>query len=170
MLTQERLKEVLYYNPVTGLFTWIKKTSIMSKVSIGDLAGWANGGGYLNIKIDGKSYKSHRLAWLYTYGSFPKSDLDHKNRNQTDNRINNLRLCTYSENGANRSVQSNNSSGYKNVYWYKRGNKWKAQIRSKNERIHLGYFDCKHEAARAYNQKALELHGEFAYLNEVNHP
>jgi hypothetical protein len=91
--------------------------------------------------------------------------IDHKNRNTLDNRKENLRECTYSENNINCGIKKNNTSGFKGVN--KHANKWRAYIKYNNKQIHLGTFENIIEAALAYNKKAIELFGEFAVLNVV---
>ena len=85
MLTQDRLKEVIRYDPESGILSWKKKTANCTKV--GAEAGCLNPNGYREIKIDGTSYKSHRLAWLYVHGYFPEKFIDHIDRNRSNNRI-----------------------------------------------------------------------------------
>ncbi len=97
----------------------------------------------------------------------PKSKVDHKNGNKLDNRKENLRLSTHSQNGCNRGKQVNNSSGLKGVTWNKERLAWHAQIGVRGKRIHLGYFSNPGLAAMAYNHAAIKHHGEFAKLNEV---
>lgn len=92
---------------------------------------------------------------------------DHINHNKLDNRRENLRLCTRQENNRNMPMRSNNTSGYKGVYWHKARSKWQANIRHLGEEVYLGVFEDKHEAALAYNEKAAELFGEFASLNTI---
>jgi hypothetical protein len=94
-------------------------------------------------------------------------EIDHINRIRTDNRKENLRLCNSSQNNINKHKDIRNKSGYKGVSWAKNSNKWRAGIGYNYKYIKLGYFDNIHEAARAYNQKAKELFGEFAYLNTI---
>ena len=91
--------------------------------------------------------------------------VDHINGNPLDNRKSNLRICTHAENQRNRGANKNNTSGYKGVHWSKTTKKWRAEIRHDNKSIHMGYFKTPEEAARAYDKKAKELHGEYAYLN-----
>lgn len=90
---------------------------------------------------------------------------DHQNHNGLDNRLRNIRACTCSQNQQNRLPLKNISSRYKGVHLYKRTGKWKARIRLGKQSIHLGCFDKEIEAALAYDMKAKELFGEFAYLN-----
>jgi len=92
-------------------------------------------------------------------------DIDHINGNPLDNRKSNLRICTHTENMRNRGANKNNTSGYKGVGWHKKGKKWGATIKHNYKSVYIGLYEDKEEAARAYDKKAKELHGEFAYLN-----
>ncbi len=94
-------------------------------------------------------------------------DTDHINRDTLDNRLVNLRVCNESENQHNTGKPKHNTSGYKGVYWHIRSKKWIAKIKLKKKSIHIGCFDDIGNAVMAYNKVALELHGEFAYLNEL---
>ena len=138
MLTQKEVKEILNYDPLTGIFT--RKVSPSRKIRAGSVAGHLNKLGYTEIMISGKIYKAHRLAWLYVYGYFPEHQIDHKDRNKSNNRINNLRHATHSCNMRNTGLQQNNTSGIKGVSWYKRSDKWRARIKVNNKHRHLGYF------------------------------
>lgn len=93
---------------------------------------------------------------------------DHINRNRLDNRRCNLRKCTLSQNMQNRVVLPNNKAGFKGVHWCGPDKKWQAQIYVGKKRHYLGKYKDKHDAARAYNKAALELHGEFACINKVD--
>ena len=95
---------------------------------------------------------------------------DHINHNGLDNRKENLRFATRGQNGANRRAPKNSTSQYLGVYWHKRHKKWSSQVRHNGKRYHLGMFTCEHQAALAYNKKAIEIHGEFANLNVINIP
>ena len=161
-ITQAELKELLNYNPETGAFTWLKTLSNRGK--IGSLAGSFDKDGYINIGINSKTYKSHRLAWLYMTGNWPKNEIDHVNGGPSDNRFSNLREATRSENSMNTRMSSSNSSGYKGVWWAKRVGKWESQIKCNKNKKHLGYFDDKEDAYKAYCLAAKEDHKEFANL------
>jgi hypothetical protein len=161
MISQEELKEVLEYNPDTGLFTWIKSNG--NHLKVGDVAGSRRNDGYIVIIIKGKSYKAHRLAYLYMIGNFPENSIDHINHIKDDNRWVNLRAATSAQNGANTKKRINNKSGYKGVYWNKRSKKWYVKITHMYKVIHLGVYTTPQEAAEAYKKKAIELFGEFSY-------
>ena len=90
---------------------------------------------------------------------------DHKNHNGLDNRRCNLRLCTNAQNQYNRRLQTGCSSVYKGVCWNKEKKRWQAEIQFEGKAIHIGYYDYQIDAAIAYDDRALELFGEFAYLN-----
>lgn len=159
MITQERLRALLDYDPKTGAFTW--KTGRRS----GMKAGWKEKCGnvvYLRIMIDDKAYMAHRLAHLYMMGRWPAVRIDHKDRNPLNNAYGNLREATASQNAANRTVDRRNKSGHKGVSFYKPSGKWVAHIRQNYRLESLGYFDTKEEAAEAYRTAALERFGEFA--------
>jgi hypothetical protein len=157
MLTQERLKEVLTYNPQTGFFTRNKT---------GGPIGCANKKlGYYQIGIDYKRYYAHRLAWLYMYGEMPNKDIDHINNNGFDNSINNLRTATRKENIRNSKHQKNNTSGYKGVIEIK--GKWRAAIKVDRKNIYLGMFSTAEEAHRAYCNAADFYFKEFANYGRI---
>lgn len=145
MITQEELKEQLKYNKKTGIFTWLVANS--NNVQIGDIAGYKNKRGYIYIGINGKIYRAHRLAWLYVHGYMPENGLDHRNRKPWDNRIKNLREVSQQCNMRNsKGIYKSNTSGVKGVYWYKRTNKWHAQMgigyKNKKQIVkYLGQFD-----------------------------
>ncbi len=161
MNTQELLSfcnKKLIYNPLTGSIS--KNGFIRTKPDTK---------GYLIIKLKGKSYKQHRIAFLMTYKYLP-SQVEHKNRIRNDNRILNLRPCNNSQNQQNTGVRSNNSSGYKGVHWRKNRSKWITRITINSKRKILGSFSCKHQAAICYNEAALKYFKEFAYLNTITYP
>jgi hypothetical protein len=144
MLTQERLKEVLCYNPMTGVFT---RAKAVKQTKIGDIAGSRNTKGYLHIMIDNKFYTAHRMAFLYMLGYFPESDVDHKNGVRDDNRWCNLRSVSRSCNMQNCKIRSSNWSGFNGVTWSARDKKWRSQITISDRHIYLGSHDDKISAA-----------------------
>ena len=158
-LTQARLKELLHYDQGTGKFTWLVGRLCIRK---GSIAGTTDIQGYRVVKIDGKSYKAHRLAWLYMVGGWPLDEIDHINTDRADNRWVNLRAATHGQNQANSRVQKNNTSGYKGVAWAKRQRRWRAQIRTNNKTKNLGYFKDISVAAAKYAEAAENTFGKFA--------
>ena len=146
-LTQEHLKRLFLYNPESGLFTRLKTTA--SNAVKGSVAGNRNSRGYVKIKINGREYSAHRLAWLYVYGSFPEAQIDHINQDKSDNRIGNLRKATAPQNQQNVGVRKDNSSGFAGVRWNKQLGKWVANIRVHGIRKHLGCFDDMDAAVQA---------------------
>lgn len=112
----------------------------------------------------------HREVFELFFGPIPKGyEIDHVNGDdKLDNRIENLRLATRSQNTMNRGPHADSISGLKGILWDKRWKKWCARIMFQGKSIHVGKFTCPKEAARAYNEKALELFGEFAWLNPID--
>lgn len=117
-------------------------------------------------KCEGKKHliRMHRAIMGLQYGD--KQEIDHINHNGLDNRRCNLRVCTHRQNGYNQTSKTG-SSKYKGVSWYKPYKKWESYIDTNGKRQKLGYFDNEIDAAKAYNDKAKELFGEFACLNKI---
>jgi len=155
MLTQETLKEVLHYDCETGVFTWA--INIYRKKTKGKIAGTKDKEGYMQIMIKRKTYRAHRLAWLYVYGSFPSKEIDHINCIPSDNRIVNLREASREENQQNKkNAQKNNKSGFLGVS--KSGNVWRATIYLNGKRYSLGFFKSPELAHNAYIQAKRTMH------------
>jgi hypothetical protein len=157
MLTQERLREVLHYDPDTGVFTWLRDTS---RVRAGRQAGSLDAKGYRRIQFEGKGYKAHRLAFLYMLGRWPIGTPDHRNTDGDDNRWLNLRDATFSQNNGNRSRTKSHKTGFKGVYLA--DGLYVARIMKDGVRYSVGYFKDPETAHAAYAAKARELFGEFA--------
>ncbi len=156
MLTQSRLKELLHYDPETGGFTWLLRTS--NRIRVGGIAGCARRDGYRIIRIDGKNHMAHRLAWLYVHGDQPPAETDHINGLRADNRIANLREATKFENQQNRAIHRRNTSGFPGVSWNKEVGKWQAHIRLESRSKYLGLFEMPEDAHSAYLKAKAELH------------
>jgi hypothetical protein len=162
MITQDELKELLHYDPETGVFTW--KVNRGNQVNDGFVAGNMDGDGHLQISINKKKYKAHRLAWLYMTGKWPKEHIDHINGVKDDNKFFNLREATNQENCINRGKGKNNTSGYKGVSWNSGQKKWQANARLNYKLRHLGYFNTAEEAFESYKAFAIKHQGEFINL------
>jgi len=137
-LPQEVLKELLVYDSGTGIFTWNKYRN--SKAVKGGIAGGINPRGYRVIKVNNKTYKEHRLAWLYEYGYFPECDIDHINRDKGDNRLCNLREVSRSCNVRNIGNISSNTSGIKGVRKHNQMEQWVVRITANNKDYYLGCY------------------------------
>lgn len=162
-LTAERLREILDYDPETGIFRW--KVNCGNNRIVGQIAGTTRLSGntsYIIIEICKKKYRAHRLAYLYMNDKWPKDQIDHKDRNGTNNRWNNIRDATNAENQRNTKISKNNKSGFLGVSWNKKWRKWTATIGFNRKDCHLGYFETKEEAAAAYAEARKKYFGEFA--------
>lgn len=155
--SQEELKRLFDYDSDAGVLRW--RVSSSPKVKVGDIAGRKNKG-YIGVMISRKEYQAHRIAWKIVYGEDPE-EIDHINGVKHDNRIDNLRSCTRSQNAMNRGARR----GVKGVHWSKSSSKWRAAIQINGKRKHIGLFNCIKEAERAYKEAAEKHHGEFAYHN-----
>lgn len=158
---------ILHYDINDGVFTWLRHSDIEL---VGTVAGSINDQGYVQIVLDGISYKAHRLVWLYLHGEFPKDIIDHIDGDKGNNRRENLRECSYSENQANRGLNKNNTSGYKGVSFCIPTGKWRALVYFRGTRISCGRFDSVIDAAKAYDRKALEVFGDFASVWYIHSP
>lgn len=157
-LTQARLKELLRYDPETGIFTWL--VARPNGVTVGSLAGSIGDKGYLIIKVWGTPYKASRLAYLYMTGTFPAVFMDHENRVRSDNRWSNLRQATESQNCANRLVK--NQTGFKGVVYRASRDRFEAYLKKDGTRRFLGYFRTAAEAGAAYAAAAVETFNVYA--------
>lgn len=157
----DRLREVIRYDPATGVFTRIKRTGPRTKV--GEEAGYLSVGGYRRIKWNAKPEMEHRLAWLYMIGEWPKDFIDHINLNRADNRWCNLRAATRSQNCANSPKRLKNTTRFKGItkrrYVRKDGKQyWQARARGR----HRGTFDCPAAAHFAYIVAADNEWGDYS--------
>ena len=144
-LTPQQLKEVLFYDPGTGIFTRIKSHQ---PELVGKEAGYTDSQGYRRIKVNSTKYFAHRLVFLYMEGKWPVQQVDHINRERSDNRWENLREVSNKEN-----AQNSGAKGYS-----KGGNRWYAQISTGGKNIYLGSFATSEEAASAYLEAKYKYH------------
>ena len=167
-LTQDYLKQCIYYNEYSGIATWLNRPTehfkserdykIWNTKNATNLISCKGNNGYFRISINGKSYSLHRLVFLYMTGSMPTSQVDHKDRDRLNNSYENLRQATALINSQNQPIRSNNTSGIKGVYWNSLRDKWHARITVNKKVIHLGYYTEKTKAERIRKEAEVE-HG-----------
>ena len=149
MITQERLKQLVSYDPETGVF--MRKVRTSNRVDMSKPMGTLDSYGYLWSSLDGKAFRLHRLAMIYVHGAVHDGDVDHINMNRTDNRISNLREVDRSTNMQNkRTASANNKCGLMGVCFDARRGSYYAQIRINGKNTHLGKFDSAELAHGAY--------------------
>lgn len=157
IISIDRLKYCLHYDPISGIFTWINPPHNHTR-----LRGCVAGGkstGYVMIKIDGVKYKAHRLAWLYVHGVEAPCRVDHKDTDTFNNRIENLRLATQAQNIAN----ARRKAGKKLPKGVRaNGPRFTARISFEKTLYTLGTFDTPEQASDAYFKAAQHFYGEFA--------
>jgi hypothetical protein len=160
-ISRDRLKQAMHYDPETGHFTrLISPREFMVGKRAGSIKPAPNGRQYLTVFIDGKAYLAHILAVFYVTGVWPATDVDHENRDGTDNRWNNLRVATRAQNKANSICRKDNACGFKGVS-FKQG-RWRPRIQVGDKRFYLGSFETPEEANAAYEAAAKKYFGEFA--------
>jgi AP2 domain. len=159
-ITQDRLRELFDYDPLTGLFTTRVSRGSMRA---GKVSGSINSCGYVTFLIDGRRYKAHRLAFLWMTGAFPDGEVDHINHVRSDNRWLNLRAATVSQNRANQAMRGDNTSGVKGVCFDKAHQRYMAYIKVNGRFKNLGRFTDINDAAAAYEVAARKYFGDFAH-------
>lgn len=155
-LTPDELKSMLIYNEITGEFLW-KDNAIRRHVS-GNVAGNKSVWGYVEIRLNRKLYKAHRLAWLYHYGKWPADAIDHIDGDRANNRIANLREASSADNSQNLSVRKTSISGINGVSYDSSRGMWLAQLSVNKTRVLNKRFKTKDEAARAYAAAKMKYH------------
>jgi hypothetical protein len=158
MITQSKLHEMFEYRDDGNL---IHRYTIRGGKQKGEIAGSPHNAGYRQICISRKKYLIHRLIWCYHYGQLP-TQIDHINRERSDNRIENLRECSYSENHGNRGTGRKNTSGYKGVTLDKRDGSWFVYVAHQ----YIGRSQSIEEAAAMYDEAAKDYFGKFALTNK----
>lgn len=162
-ITQARLKSLAVYDENRGLL-WKNLPHFNTNGRVGEPIGtFHKSSGYLRVQIDGERYGVHMLTWLYHFGEYPESDIDHEDTDKTNNLICNLRLAG-DRNTWNTPKYRNNTSGFKGVTWHAKTGKWLARVTCRGVTYRLGSFETSESASRAVEAKRSELHGEF-----VNH-
>ncbi len=169
-LTAQQVRELFDFNSESGELRWKKSipgglNGNATRAKAGSLAGCINKLGYRQICIGGSAYRAHRLVWLLAYGEWPALHIDHINGDKSDNRLQNLRLCTDSENGQNRKTSATyggkaKSSPLIGACFCKKRGMWLASIRINGQYKHLGYFSSDIEAHLKYAE-AKKIHHRF---------
>jgi len=151
---------LLDYDPESGVLTWRERRG--PKAAAGQRAGNIGGNGYRYIRVDRRQYPEHRIIWLQVYGASPCSHIDHKDGDPQNNRLDNLREASRSQNMANRKIDSRNRSGAKGVWWRASLNRWVVDVRKDGRSRRVGSFQTWEDAAAAYAAAAGVEFGEFA--------
>lgn len=165
-ITQEVVKQLFDYHE-DGYLIW--KVKPRQNVKIGDRAGFCANyerGKRWKVKIYTKSYFCSRIIFFWHNGYFPPM-VDHKDRNKLNDKIENLRAASNSDNARNTNSRKNSGSKYLGVYWHAKNRYWCASVSSSGKTKHLGVFINEDDAAKAYNKAATEHYGEFANLNII---
>ena len=159
ILTQERLRFLLDYDPNTGVLTWRAKPS--RGIKVGRQAGTPTSEGYLALQINKKKMFAHRAIWLYVHGVWPPEEIDHINHVRNDNRLCNLRLANRLENSHNTQKHVKNMSGHKGVAWHNRNQKWQVQLQANRKTFYVGQFAQLADAVQARAIAEIFLHKAF---------
>jgi hypothetical protein len=172
-ISAEYARQLLDYNPETGVLTWKARTPDMFKDGkrpkewrcrnwnskcAGKVAGCDRGDGYWVLRIDDILHFRHRIAWLIKTGDWPSDEIDHRDGVDKGDVISNLRPATHAENMQNARMKRNNKSGFIGVSWSKAASKWGARINFQGRYVHLGLFDDPAEASAAYLKAKIEFH------------
>lgn len=161
----EYLRQLLDYDPETGHLTWKERpfsTKQWNAKFVGKRAGSIHCKGYIAVGIDGKVYLAHRIIWAIFYGNEPEYQIDHKDMNPANNKIDNLREATASQNRWNERARRNNKLGIKGVHYCKKDKKYIAELKVNYKRVAHSYHATLDEAQKAYEKAAQLYHGEFA--------
>lgn len=157
-ITQEEVKNLFDYQDSGNL---IRRFSVNSRAIKGQEIGSVGVRGYRRVSIDYTRFFLHRLIFLWHHG-YMSNEIDHINGDKTDNRIENLRSCTRSQNSCNKKIRRDNNTGVKGISWHKRSQKFIARVCYNGKRTHIGYFDDIEEARKSVQKCRDELHGIFA--------
>ncbi len=161
-LTVERLREILHYDPETGIFTWL--VTLSNRGCAGTVAK-GRSCGYLTIRINGILHYQHRLAWLYVNGQWPTEEIDHANGDKADNRLCNLRAATRSQNMLNKPRLKRAKNKYRGVCFHAESEQWMVRIGSR----YIGRRPTEEEAHALYLEEMRKLTREFPLpLHEID--
>lgn len=155
-----RVRELFDYDPLSGVLSW--RVSTNNRVGAGDKVGCRNAAGHWVGHIDGSVYVLHRIIWLWMTGEEPADEVDHKNGASGDNRWENLRVASSTQNSGNMRLSKRNKSGWKGITRAVGCDRWHVKITKDGQQYYLGLFKELEDAKAAYRDKAHELFGEFA--------
>lgn len=161
ILSADRLRAVVEYDPETGVF--IRKVRLAQRHQAGDRADFRiNKGpmtGYRRLSLDSKRFLAHRCAWLYVHSEWPQGEIDHINGDPGDNRIENLRVVETQTNAENkRRPRKDNRSGFLGVQFHRQNKNWVAKIQHNRKTIHIGSFATPEMAHEAYLSAKRKIH------------
>lgn len=166
------LHQCFTYNPESGVLTWKVRPrdhfasewswTVFNKTWAGNETGTPSKHGYLKVCLNGKTLLAHHIVWCLCTGDWSTTELDHIDGVPQNNRIENLRQATDSQQAINRGKPKNNTSGFKGVYWHQPANRWYAQITKEGKTKHLGFFDNPEQAHLVRLVAAEQIHGEYA--------
>lgn len=160
MITQELLHKLFDYREDGNL---IRKVRVANRIKIGDVAGWLHPSGYFRVSVEKRDYAVHRLIFLYHHGYLtPGMEIDHIDGNPSNNRIENLREVTRTQNALNSKISSTNTSGVKGVIWLKKAGKWAAYIYVLGKQKSIGRYNTLEEAEAVVREAREKYHGEYA--------
>lgn len=155
----ELLRTLFIYDPSSGVLVWAKSGPNRRK---GEIAGGFDKDGYRRVGVFSRQILASHIIWILVHGRLPDGDIDHRDLNRSNDRLDNLREADRRSNIANTNLRCTNTSGFKGVYFNRQNGKWRARIRDHYKHIHLGDFDAPEEAGEAYRQAAVLMYGEFA--------
>jgi len=164
-MLHKKLLSLIKFNELTGLWSWKYRPTAKKEWNTRyahKIAGTTLKNGYVHIRIDGKLYYAHRLAWFYMTGDWPKEEIDHIDGNPSNNMWENLREATCSENLCNSKKKIDNTSGHKGIYFYEKRNTWYAIIHKNGKRVFYKAFKTKQDAILARNNVIFQYHKDFA--------
>ena len=155
-LTKDYLHQIFEYKD--GNLYWKINKGV---AKTGDITGCFSPSGYLNTTINRKTYRTHRLIFMWHYGFFPE-EIDHEDGNSLNNRIENLRPANRGENCRNRTLTNKNKSGIKGVSWCKDRNKWRVQLQINGKKLNFGDYNDIDYAKFIADAMRYKYHKEFA--------
>ena len=156
-ITQADVLEFFQYED--GKLFWKKRSA--NRTVVGSQISFVENTGYIRVRFKGKHYGIHQIIFLMHYGYIPEH-VDHVDGEKLNNKIENLRAATKSENALNKKVRCDSASGIKNVHWYEPLKKWRVAVSINKKRKHIGYFDDLELAELVSIEAREKFHGAFS--------